>query len=113
MAQLVEWPPPAIPEIPVRIQSSAKIYILNIYLLTVNFIEKTKIKEKEAWNGPKTIHWFPSLKNVLRKSSDDDDDDDDNDNDNDDDDDDDDDNNDDNDNNDVETESVSATCQSC
>ena len=103
VAQLVEWPPPAIPEIPVRIQSSAKIYILNIYLLTVNFIEKTKIKEKEAWNGPKTIHWFPSLKNVLRKSSDDDDDDNDND---------DDDNDDDNDN-DVETESVSATCQSC
>ena len=52
MAELVERSLP-IPEVRVRIQSSAKIYYE--HLPAVNCIEKTKIKEKEAGNGQKRI----------------------------------------------------------
>ena len=52
VAELVERSLP-IPEVRVRIQSSAKIYYE--HLPAVNCIEKTKIKEKEAGNGQKRI----------------------------------------------------------
>ena len=50
MAQLIEWALP-IPEVRGSNPVIGKIYIFNIYFLSTVF-EKTKIKEKEAGNGP-------------------------------------------------------------
>ena len=50
MAQLVEWLLP-IPEVRGLNPVIGKKLCIE-HLFTVNCIEKTKIKEKEAWNGP-------------------------------------------------------------